>query len=134
MVFEQKMDLFNRNLLRLRQQKVDEATHDEDQSSKQNEDSVPEMAHRCKKTLRDQSCEEHIHADHDALPRRSRLQWKQLARNQPSQWPPRPSISQHEQANHAHQEHAHSLGQLLSLSEIVFQRDSDCDLWNFRVC
>lgn len=88
MVLPKKIDLFDGNLLGFRQEKVDEATHEEDQSCKENEDSVAKMAHGGQKALGDERREEEIDANDDALAGRPRLQWKKLAGNQPSQRAP----------------------------------------------
>ncbi|GER51381.1 glycine-rich protein [Striga asiatica] len=86
----QQMDLLNRYLLRLRQQEKYEAAHDEDESRKQQENPVFEVAESRQEALGYESRENHINTHNHALPSRPRLQWEKLARHQPPEWAPRP--------------------------------------------
>lgn len=111
------MYLFNGDLLGLRQQEEDEARHDEDQSREEQEDAVFQMAERRQEALSNERREEHIHTHHNALPRWSRLQREQLARDQPPQRAPRSPIGQHEYAYHHHQEDPNVFGKHFALPE-----------------
>lgn len=67
MIFPKKINLFNRNLLSFRQKKVDEATHEKYQSCKEKENAIAKMTHCSQKALSDESCEEEVYTDNDAL-------------------------------------------------------------------
>lgn len=68
MILPQQIHFFDGNLFSFWQQEENEAAHNYNQSSEQQEDSVPEMAHSCKETLRYQSREKHVDTHHHTLP------------------------------------------------------------------
>lgn len=110
--------LLDGHLLGLRQQEDDEDGHDDDERGEEHEDAPLEVAQRGEEALRHGSRPEEVDTHHHALPRRPHLQREQLARHQPSQGPPGPSVGHHEEADGHHQHRAHALAQLLAFSEL----------------
>lgn len=83
------LHLFNRHILRLRQQQEHEHRHRRHPCAEEEENPALEMAQHRQKRLPNQESEQKIHRNRDTLPRRSYLQRKDLARNQPPQRAPR---------------------------------------------
>ena len=103
---------FNRNPLRLRQEKVDKDRHDQHEEGEEYEEPELHVAEHRQEELRYDEREEHVDRHVDALRRRPDLQREYLARHQPPQRAPRPREPRHVRAYEHHHHYGVPLGQL----------------------
>jgi hypothetical protein len=90
MLVPDQVHFFNGDALRLRHEEEDERLHDDHPGGEEEEDAPLEGAQHRQEHLGDEEREKQVGAHCDTLPRRPRLQRKNLTRNEPPEWPPRP--------------------------------------------
>lgn len=84
------VNLFNGDVLCLRQEEEHENSHNDYKAGKEKEETELQVAEHGEENLSDEKGEQHVDGDVDGLACRSDLQRADLAGYQPTQWPPRP--------------------------------------------
>ncbi|CAH9113783.1 unnamed protein product [Cuscuta europaea] len=128
MLFPDHTHLFDGDVLRLRQEEVNEERHDNHKSRKVDEQPELQLAQHLQEHLGDNEGEDHVDCDIDALGSRPDFQGEDLARHQPPQRAPRPSESGHVHADEGHHQYGKPLGQISRVSAASkFQPNAECD-------
>lgn len=84
------VNLFNGDVLCLRQEEEDESSHDDNKAGEEKEETELQVAEHGEENLSDDKGEKHVDGDVNGLAGRSDFQWADLTGYQPTQWPPRP--------------------------------------------
>ncbi|KAB8104227.1 hypothetical protein EE612_036967, partial [Oryza sativa] len=111
-------DLLDGQPLGLRQEEVDEGGHGDQPRREEEEDAGLHVAKHGQERLRHRRREQEVHRHGDALPRRPHLQREDLARHQPSQWPPRPREAGDVDGDEGDQQQRARLAQLAVVAEL----------------
>ncbi|KAE8672658.1 hypothetical protein F3Y22_tig00111835pilonHSYRG00055 [Hibiscus syriacus] len=95
MLLPSLVHLFDGDVLRLRDEEVNEDSHDDDKAGEEEEEIELQVAKHGEEDLSNDEGEDHVDGDVDGLADGSDLQGAYLAQNQPSQWSPRPCECRH---------------------------------------